>query len=279
MLEPVGAPDAQPTVLAAWASQWVDGMLDGSPTAKLFDLGWDVTAHLRDLDPVALERVFRAVLDTASHRIDPWVTGIASRRLWALAGDGARFRVGAYGWVDTPRPRSAAAPADEYLHAPSEAQALTSAVLRDRARHDAEPGRWDLDLDSERVRLAEQLAAEVRLGAPLVEVVGRAVERVVGDRPRSTGSAPPFQCAPSTKAAGCATGSSSWPASQRRRRPRLASPPISRSGWSLSPLPSTRTATCWWPTPSSTSCRVGPTWPGLRWRRPPAWRRRPPLTC
>lgn len=187
LLEPVAAPDGQPTVLSAWASQWVDGMLDGSLASRLFELGWDATAHLHGLDPVALERAFRSVLDTASHRIDPWVTGIAGRRLWTLAGTGARFRVGAYGWVDSPRPRSVAATADEYLHAPAEAQALTAAVLRDRARHDAEPGRWDLDLDSDGVRLADQLAAEVRLGAPLVEVVGRAVERVVHDRAQVDG--------------------------------------------------------------------------------------------
>ena len=187
MLEPIAVPEGQPTVLAAWASQWDEGMLDGSPAAEWFELGWKATDRLRGLDPVPLERAFRSVLDTASHRIDPWVTGIASRRLWTLAADGARFRVGAYGWVDAPRPRSAAAPADEYIHAPSEAQALTAAVLRDRARTDAEPGRWDLDLDSDRVRLAEQLAAEVRLGAPLVEVVGRAVERVVADRTQVEG--------------------------------------------------------------------------------------------
>ena len=112
---------------------------------------------------------------------DPWATGLAWRRLRALPSP--RFDLGAYGWVDAPRPAVAGGPFPaEYLHAPSEAQALTAAILRDRAVSDSEPGRWDMDLDSDRVRLAEQLAGEVRLGAHLSEALGRAVERVVGDR-------------------------------------------------------------------------------------------------
>ena len=39
-----------------------------------------------------------------------------------------------------------------------------------------------MDLDSDRVRLVDELAAEVRLGAHLSEALGRAVERVIGDR-------------------------------------------------------------------------------------------------
>ena len=34
------------------------------------------------------------------------------------------------------------------LHAPSHAQALASVVLRDKAIHDAQPGRWDMTLHS-----------------------------------------------------------------------------------------------------------------------------------
>ena len=50
-----------------------------------------------------LERALRATLDTATHRMDPWVTGIAWRRLDQHAQSGrARHRLGAYGWLDGP---------------------------------------------------------------------------------------------------------------------------------------------------------------------------------
>jgi hypothetical protein len=55
-------------------------------------------------------------------------------------------------------------------------------VLRDRALFDADSARWQVDLDSAGVRLAEQLASEVRLGAHLSEALGRAVERAVAGK-------------------------------------------------------------------------------------------------
>jgi len=71
--------------------------------------------------------------------------------------------------------------ANEFLHAPSEAQALVAAIIRDRAQADAEPERWQMNLDSNRIRVANELAAEVRLGSHISEALGRAVERAVGE--------------------------------------------------------------------------------------------------
>jgi hypothetical protein len=132
-------------------------------------------------DDVTLERVLRATLDTAAYRLDPWITGRAWRRLRSLPSP--QFELGAYGWVDAPRPAVAGSTTftPEILHAPSEAQALTAAILRDRSLSDHETGRWDMSLTSDSVRLADQFAGEVRMGAHLSEVLGRAVERVVGD--------------------------------------------------------------------------------------------------
>ena len=45
-----------------------------------------------------------AALDTAAFRVDPWLTGIAERRLQRMIAGGAPFRLGAYGWVDAPAP-------------------------------------------------------------------------------------------------------------------------------------------------------------------------------
>ncbi|HZI98088.1 MAG TPA: hypothetical protein VFD41_11260, partial [Actinomycetales bacterium] len=184
LLDPVVVPASQQTLLQQWGLSFSERQLAGNEQSRLYELARDAAARLATEPVEVLERVLRGVLDTASHRVDPWVTGLAWRRLRSLAGAAtpAVFRLGVYGWVDAPRPRTPGAPPDEYLHAPSEAQAMTSAVLRDRALFDADPARWQVDLDSDGVRAAEQLAAEVRLGAHLSEALGRAVERAVAVR-------------------------------------------------------------------------------------------------
>lgn len=134
-----------------------------------------------------LERALRATLDSAGHRIDPWATGIAWRRLREHSSSfRRRYRLGAYGWLDgpflgTPGPTRAGR-----LHAPSHAQALTSLILRDKflsSDHEQTADSrniWKMDLTSASVRLAIAMADEVRLGFHIFEVVGRRVEGVVG---------------------------------------------------------------------------------------------------
>ena len=130
-----------------------------------------------------LERLLRATLDTASHRVDPWFTGIATRRLQdALDSGGARMRLGAYGWVDAPRPGTPGPTAAGFIHAPSQAQALTASVLRDRSINDADPARWHMDMTSRTVKGANRIADEIRVGAHFAEALGREVERVVAVR-------------------------------------------------------------------------------------------------
>ena len=184
LLDPTWFDDKITPVIAAWGQQYGDAMLGADPATDQLRRGRSATFELASAPAATLERVLRATLDTAMYRIDPWVIGIAWRRLRTLdaATPAPRFRLGAYGWVDAPRPRSVAAPPDEYFHAPSEAQALTTAILRDRALYDDEPTRWQIDAESDGIRLAKALADEVNVGAHLVEAVGRAVERAVGDR-------------------------------------------------------------------------------------------------
>ena len=127
------------------------------------------------------------LLDTASHRPDPWVTGMADRRLRRLAAAGVPFQIGAYGWVDRPTPsgtvgdpRPAPGPTSGGLvHAPGAPHAAAAALLRDRALN-APGGLWDIALDSERIRSAMRLAAYVRAGITLAEALGRECERIVG---------------------------------------------------------------------------------------------------
>ncbi len=149
----------------------------------------EVIADLWDRMARPLFRAALAALDTAAFRVDPWLTGLAERRLQRLISARAPFRLGVYGWVDAPAPFDAApdgtlAPGPTVaglLHAPSSAQAMTAALLRDAAvRH---PGidRWRLNLDSAKVRAAAALAERVRLGVHPYEALGLEVERIAGD--------------------------------------------------------------------------------------------------
>ncbi|RYV49807.1 hypothetical protein, partial [Pengzhenrongella frigida] len=134
------------------------------------------------LDGGLLAPAVAAVVDTSSHRIDPWVTAVGTRRLRRLIDRDVPRRIGAYGWVDDldpavdPTPPTAAG----LLHAPGNAQALTAAVLRDHVLHDEDP-RWQLTVRSDLARLAARLGGDVRLGIHLSEALGREIERRAGD--------------------------------------------------------------------------------------------------
>src|SRR4029077_15213119 len=67
------------------------------------------------------------------------------------------------------------------LHAPSPAQALTAAVLRDAAIRYPGSERWNLTIDSAKIREAASLAERVRLGLHPYEALGLEVEKVAGD--------------------------------------------------------------------------------------------------
>lgn len=191
LLEELIAAPGSPTRLRAG---WDPGGPDHHPAGFVRRLQRDGLEQLAKLftEPPAglvsqVDRALRSTLDTAMYRVDPWLTGMAARRLVYLSEQpDTRFRLGVYGWVDGPMLGEPGPTAGGLLHAPSHAQALTAVILRDKAVTaglDPEPdGRelWSMQLDSDRIRLAEELAEEVRLGAHLFEVVGRQVERVVG---------------------------------------------------------------------------------------------------
>lgn len=166
------------------------GQLGATPAGGLFEALWQALDPLADEDPRILERTFLATLDTASHRLDPWITGIAWRRLSTEPYFSERRRLGAYGWVDRPYSGTRGPTRAGLLLAPSVTQARTAVILRDKAVYDpmsaagALPGtrRWDMSIDSARARLAQRLAAEVRIGAPLAEVLGREIERIVAGK-------------------------------------------------------------------------------------------------
>lgn len=170
-------------MLAHWLDrdEWIVQDREPGTGKPLFRLD-----KMPDAECRALERAFRSTLDTASHRIDPWVTGFAWQRL-KQTGDSPRHnhRLGAYGWVDGPFLGKPGPTDARRLHAPSHTQALASLVLRDQflssARRLASPedSIWQMNIDSRKARLAEELADEVRLGFNIHEIVGRRVENVL----------------------------------------------------------------------------------------------------
>ena len=127
-----------------------------------------------------------ALLDAASHRADQWVTGAADRRLRRLARAKVPFVAGAYGWVDRPAPAGMAGDprpgpgptSGGLIHAPGADHAAAAALLRDRAVNTGDE-RWDIALDSRRIRAALRLAAYIRSGITLAEALGREVERII----------------------------------------------------------------------------------------------------
>ena len=142
--------------------------------------------HLQTLAPDTLSRLLRGTLDVCSHRLDAWITSLATKRLTAMRQTHATgVYLGAYGWVENLRPAAPGtllpAPPGEsapvtrvpgntgFTHAPSLNQAATVAVLRNGHLTHARADKRDLlaiDLSSERARLAGTLLSGVRAGQP-----------------------------------------------------------------------------------------------------------------
>lgn len=200
--EPILGDGALPTRIEALDQQYAPdgphdhpaGAVRGAVVDAILGLAKAVGTARPEAAPrilTALDRAFRATLDTATHRIDPWIIGMAGRRLAHLRNrPDTTFRLGVYGWVDGPI-LGAPGPTDGGLiHAPSYEQALTAAILRDKDITERletpapADGRhlWSMQLESRRIRAADRLAEEVRIGAHVFEALGREVERIVGVR-------------------------------------------------------------------------------------------------
>ena len=165
----------------------------------------DSLEHLKDLDTEALSHLMQGTLDLSSHRLDAWVTAIATKRLASMHVDGpAGQYVGAYGWVENlkpippsmvkpvttlpagePGPLQTATGDTGFIHAPSVAHAATAAALRNAQLGPTgvpEPdGPFAIDLSSRRVREASRLLEGVRQGQPLGALLGYRVERLLHD--------------------------------------------------------------------------------------------------
>ena len=127
-----------------------------------------------------LEQLLPETLDTCSHRLDAWITSLATRRLTAIRARTLRgIAIGAYGWLEKLVPGSAAG-SQGFVHAPSLMHATAAAVLANgylSHKTGAENNPFALDLSSDRVRTVRELISGVRQGQPLAALLGYRLER------------------------------------------------------------------------------------------------------
>jgi hypothetical protein len=136
-------------------------------------------------DPHAeLERLMRETLGLAMHRMDAWVTGLASKKLAEKRkSKAAGMQIGAYGWLLDLK-RSGEPTSQGFIHAPSLTHAAAAAVLRAGwnaygTRRGETP--LSVDLSSDRVRGGLWILDGVRNGQDLAELLGGRFERYLHD--------------------------------------------------------------------------------------------------
>jgi hypothetical protein len=131
-----------------------------------------------------LEWAFRSMLDVASYRLDAWLTSLATRRLQTVQQPApSGVYMGGYGWVEDLKPDTIPTSLG-YIHVPSLDHAATAAVLRSGhlAHKDDEHDVLNIDLRSDRVRVALRLLDGVAQGQPLAALLGYRFERALRER-------------------------------------------------------------------------------------------------
>lgn len=146
-------------------------------------------------DPfAAVERLLGECLDLVSHRLDAWITSLATARLQAMRSATRRptgLHLGAYGWVEDLSPQEGRR-SEGYVLAPSLAQATTAAVLHSGTlSHPTDPGAFAVNLSSGRMRAALATLDGVRRGQPLGALLGYRLERRLHEARES--AAPPLE--------------------------------------------------------------------------------------
>jgi hypothetical protein len=167
------------------------------PAAAALDDFRASLSHISEQPVAALERLLPETLDCCAHRLDAWITALASERLSAMRNTKPRgILIGGYGWVQNVRPNLGRQPVQPppgesgrmvretrsggFVHTPSLTQAATAAVLRsgylaNRGGNSDQP--FAIDLSSERIRLAQSVLDGVRQGQPLAALLGYRFER------------------------------------------------------------------------------------------------------
>ncbi len=166
---------------------------------------------LADASTASLERAFTEHIDCCSYRFDVWLLGLVRYQLETMrstqVGREIGMYLGAYGWLEDLRPASEQPvpvqlppdlakifadttplmndPANKgYIHAPSLQHAKTAAVLRSGYSANATPANpqtMNVNLSSDRVRLALSFLEGIRNGQSLGGLLGYRFERGLHD--------------------------------------------------------------------------------------------------
>jgi hypothetical protein len=172
-----------------------------SPPAAASELH-GAASYLAGRTNADLSSLLGGALDAAAHRLDAWVTALATRRLGQVRTSATTgIFLGGFSWVENlvarppllpvsvpNEPQALADPANAgYQQAPSIQQATTAAVLRSGylTNNPLTPGAappapgapFAIDLSSRRARLATWLLDGVRQGQPLSVLLGYRFER------------------------------------------------------------------------------------------------------
>ena len=161
----------------------------------------DALAILSIASTAELERLTGETLDCASHRLDAWITALATKRLEEMRRSSPTgCYLAGYGWVENLKPKpagsehpvrlsdgSAAVRQDGnggYVQAPSMTHAAAAAILRNGylSRTGTDREKYAVDLSSAQVRSARFVLDAVREGQSIGAVFGYQFERGLHDR-------------------------------------------------------------------------------------------------
>lgn len=175
-LRSIASPTYEDAIRVAFVE---DATPEIDPLAARFDRSRD---HLTALEVDRYRDLLMGSLGAASHRLDAWLTSIATRQLWnvregqSTADEGVH--VGAFGYVEN---LSVDGTDDgEYLLAPSQNQVTSAAMMRSVHSHtadDAHEQTLAVDLSADRVETARSYISAVRSGLSLSEIMGYRFER------------------------------------------------------------------------------------------------------
>jgi hypothetical protein len=161
----------------------LDGFEGQTLSATANDRINEVKSSLQNLSgqsTAELERLLSENLDLSSHRLDAWVTSLATKKLKHLRKNNpGGLYVGGFGYIENLKPRETKKSAG-YIHAPSLNHAATSAVLYNGylTYKDVEGGSpLSIDLSSSRTQRALHILEGVRQGQPLGAILGYQFER------------------------------------------------------------------------------------------------------
>jgi hypothetical protein len=141
-------------------------------------------ATLAALPTAELHRRFGETFDACSHRLDAWITALASQRLATMRETApSGCHLGGFGWAENVRPASPRVTLGGFVHAPSTTHASAAAILRNGfLSRNGEGSAYAVDLSSARVRDALSLIDGTRQGEPLSALLGYRFERDLHER-------------------------------------------------------------------------------------------------